>query len=125
MTDTAVTSGIFYLCLSDKFKPEIKSWLIAVSGIAILSISHISVTILFSVGVYIFFEGLNKKEFKSLILTGVTWGICFAFIYIHFIYNHPTRAFMLDFWSKQPAFMPLNPISSEFAQFAIKQAATI
>jgi hypothetical protein len=87
---------------------------ICFAGIVSIFLSNVSVIVLFTCWLFLFYNYfINKNNsFKKLILIGFIWTVFFGIYYFAFIHNHPTKAYMLDYWLKAGAFMPYSPFDS-------------
>lgn len=98
-----------------------KTYLLSFSllGIAAIFFSNISVIGLFTIGIYIFIKDFrkNKKILSYRIFPFVVWIGVFFVYYLFFISNHPSREFMMKYWTQQRGFLPGNIFSSEFYLF--------
>lgn len=91
---------------------------VVISFIAIL-FSNVAVLNLFCLGVYDFLKLIKSRNEFKLLLPYLLVIPFFAVYYWFFIHNHPTKAFMLDFWNEN--FFPTNFSSSEPLKFVIKE----
>lgn len=90
----------------------------AIIGVIAIWFSNVSIIILFVAGVYILYlESFKRKNYKIL-LPFLLWSISFFIYYILFVQDHPTTETMIHYWGK--AFLPLNPLSSNFYSFLHK-----
>ncbi len=125
MTDVAVLCVMYTIAIRQYTETKEKYlWLIC-AGLVALFLSNVGILILFTVGIYLLFSVREKTEYTWLFLTGGIWVLFFGINYYLFIAGHPTRAFMLKYWARENAFMPLNPLSLKFGSFILDQAATI
>jgi len=80
---------------------------VLISSISIF-ISHISIFLLFLLGIYLMYIRLKRKiSILPLLTVGSIWVLCFLFYYYNFITEHPSEKHQVDFW--QYAFMPTRP----------------
>lgn len=85
--------------------------LLASVGVLMLLLSNVAFLILFGAGLTWFSHLLKQKNQREIILalgTMAVWVFAFTFYYLAFIYKHPAQSFMVNYWSKADAFMPLN-----------------
>lgn len=110
--DVFVTLWLYYLSI--KLLEHKNHKYIGFAGIVSIFLSNISIIILFTCWLFIFYHYfINKNNsFKKLIIIGFIWTVFFGIYYFAFIYNHPTKAYMLDYWLKAGAFMPYSPFDS-------------
>lgn len=91
--------------------------LLATMGPVLISLSNISVFVLAAWGatwaahlIHIIRNPSPDRRIlwlRSLFIFG-TWGLFFAAYYTAFIYKHPAKNFMQNFWTNMDAFMPLS-----------------
>ncbi|WP_321369280.1 glycosyltransferase family 39 protein [uncultured Draconibacterium sp.] len=92
-------------------------WQYGLVGIISVWFSNISVILLFSIGLFLLFNNRGKKEnYLAIIAIISLWVFSFATYYVLFIHNHPSKQFMIDFWSNVNAFLPENILSKAFIQ---------
>lgn len=104
-----VFSILLILCLTLMNKSNsTKIKYLTVVGPLLLFLSHITPFVLAGVFLYLMF-GLNtKKEKRLFFILGLVWAIGFGFYYTVFVYGHPSKAFMLQFWENSLGFMPMT-----------------
>lgn len=123
MTDVLVLSGIYYFTLRSYEKPKVKYISLGVFGTISIFLSNVSPIILLCCGIYLFYNDFKAgwKELKHIFITSTVWFLFFSYYFLFFIYNHPTREFMLGYWSNEGAFMPFNPLDIELYKFLIRK----
>lgn len=80
-------------------------------GSGFLLFSNVAVIILFAAGSGVLIHLFRLKrwgEMKPAMLMLASWVGTFGIYYLLFIHQHPGRAFMLKYWSRIDAFMPMN-----------------
>lgn len=80
-------------------------------GVLMLCLSNVAVLILFGGGVTWLARMIQLKawgEIRPAMGVMALWVLAFILYYIAFIHNHPTKEFMLQFWSAEDAFMPFD-----------------
>jgi hypothetical protein len=119
MTDVLVLSSVYFIALKNYKKAETKYLSIAIIGFFSIFLSNVSPIILLSVGCFLLYELVvyKKGKLKYLIFIALVWTISFSVYYFTFIHEHPTREFMISYWSELGAFLPKNPLKIEFYQF--------
>ena len=110
--DVFVTLWLYYLTI--KLLEHKNHKYIAIAGIVSIFLSNVSAIVLFTCWLLLAYNYLFKRAnfFKKLIFLGFIWTIFFGIYYFAFIHNHPTKAYMLDYWLKAGAFMPYSPFDS-------------
>ncbi len=95
-------------------QPGLKNALtLSLTGMLALWFSNVSVFALATIGVVVLFKYFRQKfRLKSFVLIGLSWLVSFGIYYWFFIRNHPTRDFMIQFWTRWNAFFdPLHPVA--------------
>lgn len=85
--------------------------LIASMGVVMLCFSNVAVLVLFGFGVAWLAQLILLKswaEIRPAIGTMAIWVLAFILYYFAFLHNHPSKDFMIQFWSAEDAFMPLD-----------------
>ena len=97
---------------SKKFK--IKWWIYAFIGALSICFSNISIILLFSSGLYTIYKTHYSigKKYLPLLYILVIWMAAFIVYYFLFIYKHPTKDIMVNYW--QSSFLPKDILSIEF-----------
>ena len=125
MTDVLVITYMFYFTLKNQKSISKKYILLGILGTVSIFLSNVSPIILLCCGTFLLYEDLKNgwKEFKHILIISFLWITFFGMYFLFFIYDHPTREFMLRYWSfwGGGAFLPLNPLSIEFYQFIIRK----
>ncbi len=125
MTDVAVLCTMYFIATREFAIPKKKYFWLLFCGSMAIFLSNIGILILFTIGLYLLTSIQKKSEFTWLFLTGGIWVLFFGINYYFFIAGHPTRAFMLKYWSRENAFMPINIWSMKFVYFITEQATDI
>lgn len=119
-TDLFVAILLIYIVLCSVSEKKIAILKLLIFGSLSIYLSNITPIILLSLGIYTLiiykkhFYG-NKQIFYSISILFFFWLLNFVFYFFCFIYNHPTKDFMQNYWGF--AFLPYNPFSSEFYNF--------
>ena len=123
IVDVLVVTMTYYLLLRPYRNPIYRYYLLAFAGILAIGFSNVTPLILFSVGMYFIYQGIQQGDLqlKKLIPLFLLWLLAFAFYYINFIHDHPLKDFMIGYWSRKKAFMPLDVFSKEFLSFVIEK----
>jgi hypothetical protein len=125
MTDAAVSCLLLYLYLQPKQVASRYYTTLIVAGWIAIFLSNAAIIILFSMGITMLWNSRWKSYGNWIMLTGGVWLTAFLIYYSFFIKGHPSKAFMLNYWGNQDAFLPLNLLSEEFIQFAGLQFSNI
>lgn len=117
--DVCIALAIFLVALNYKEKPSKKTalWYIAI-GVVSVWFSNIAVILLFTTGLYCAFMDYKRTNLKRISAIIFCWLASFSIYYLNFIHNHPTKDYMLIYW--EGAFLPFNPISTEFVEFSTR-----
>lgn len=123
MTDVLTITSMIYFTLKNYEKTTNKYVLLGFLGIVSIFLSNVSPIILLCCGAYLFYNMfLNGwNEIKYFIATIFIWILFFGIYFLFFIYDHPTREFMLKYWIDWDGFMPLNPLQIDFYQYIIRK----
>jgi hypothetical protein len=126
MSDVLVANVLYY-CLIKTYKRDFNRYVtLAIVGAVSIFLSNISIIILFTFGLYLIFDSYKKKAWHpGIIYVFLTWSITFGIYYFSFILNHPTRDYMVGYWSREQAFLPLNPLSRSFYLFLFAKSQMI
>jgi len=109
MTDVMVVNAILYFTIKTYKKEQNRYTALAVAGAIAIFLSNISAVILTAAGIYIIADYIKRRQNLLYILgTFVTWAVVFGIYYRCFIYNHPLKELMLEYWTKSGGFMPLD-----------------
>lgn len=121
MIDVLVITCMFYLVLKNYDSIISKYLLIGIIGVLSIFLSNVSPIILLCSGAFLFYNNFRskRKEFWLIIIVSFIWSVYFVIYYRFYIYDHPIKEYMLDYWTKAGAFMPTNPFNIEFYQFII------
>jgi hypothetical protein len=126
MSDVLVAIVLYY-CLIKTYKHDFNRYLtLAIVGAIAVFLSNITVIILFTFGLYLIFDSYRKKIWHpGIIYVFLTWSITFGIYYVCFIQNHPTRNYMVGYWSREQAFFPLNPFKLDFYRFLFTKSQMV
>jgi hypothetical protein len=118
--DVLVHTAIVYSILKSYKKKQTKLYILGITGTLAIFLSNVAPVILSVAGLYILYEQFYTKRQKSnirgSIVVFIIWLSAFAVYYYFFIFNHPTRAFMVSSWSNLNAFLPFDSLNS-FVRF--------
>ncbi len=116
MSDVLVLLMLFYATLIH-FKTEKHKyyWLTALGSMSIF-LSNIAPIVLFTEGVYLLYDNWQNKKnnWRYFISMCLAWAIVFAFYYAFFIHNHTSKTLMINYWSNNNGFVPINPLKKAF-----------
>jgi hypothetical protein len=112
MIDVFILSAIFYFTIKDYQNAHNKYYILTIVGALSILLSNVAPIILFISGLYMFYDNFfvtKNKKILYLSLMALVWLGVFSVYYYFFIYEHPTREFMVEFWSKKNyGFLPLS-----------------
>jgi hypothetical protein len=115
MSDVLVLLFLFYTLLKEYKKERNRFYVLGIAGVIAIFLSNVTPIILFTCGIYLLYNDFfitRKKRILSLFLVFAAWMIAFAVCYYFFIYEHPTRDFMISYWTNyDPSFLPHNSVS--------------
>ncbi len=117
MTDTTISLLIVWSTLVFAQKRDNgQLWIYALIGAVSVWFSNIAVIMLFTSGLYYLYATFKSEDRNpgSAIFVMGSWIISFVVYYLLFVYDHPTREMMVGFWSRAGAFLPGDPLSTEF-----------
>ena len=123
-TDLFVAILLIFTLLKSISEKKIVILQLSLFGSLSIYLSNITPIILLSLGIYTLiiykkhFYG-NKQIFYSISMLFFFWLLNFVFYFLCFIYNHPTKDFMQNYWSF--AFLPANPFNSDFYNFIVSK----
>lgn len=121
ITDVLVLTCMFYFTIKNANSAFKKYILLGLLGTIGIFLSNVSPIILLCCGSYLLYKDFENewKELKYILVVSLVWIVFFSIYFAFFIYNHPTRDYMVGFWSKWDggAFLPLNPFSADFYMF--------
>jgi hypothetical protein len=124
MSDVFVLLCMLYLLLKDYKNNRAKYYLLGVVGIIAVFLSNLAPVILFTCGIYLFYEHLFMSRIKNIIplfIVGIIWLSTFLLYYCFFIYNHPQQEFMQIYWFRSGAFLPLAPFTIDLYVFLFEK----
>lgn len=97
-----------------------KNWkgvlLNSIIGAASIWFSNVAIIFLFASGIYLLI--CNKKFIGYAVIPIFFWLMSFFVYYYLFIHGHPTKDFMIKYWSNANAFWPQNLLSLDFYVFS-------
>ncbi|MCB0647529.1 MAG: glycosyltransferase family 39 protein [Saprospiraceae bacterium] len=117
MTELLGSLVMIYLYLIyRKKRPNYPLVILGISGTIFILFANIAVIILFVIGILLIVEGYanEKKIDKERLLVITTWALAFSAYYILFYFNHPSEAYMKNFWKNVDGFFPYNIFSTSF-----------
>lgn len=125
ITDVLVITCMFWFTIKNYRNSSQKYIILGALGAISIFLSNVSPIILLCSGVYLLYEDFKNgwKEFKYIFTVSFIWVAFFSLYFAFFINDHPTRAFMVRYWSRWDggAFLPLNPFKIEFYQFVVRK----
>jgi hypothetical protein len=132
MTDVFVLLSIFYFVQKDYKKEVNKFFVLGITGIVAIFLSNVAPIILFTCGIYLVYDDFlvtKRKRIFSLSTVFIVWLSTFLLYYYFFIYEHPAREFMVNYWTGNQgygltAFLPHSSIKL-FVVFLIAKANMI
>lgn len=121
MTDVLVFLVLSYTTIKKNDSIGRDYMLLIVLGCICVFLSNVTPIILLTCGLYLVYHHVmlayQEKSLKILSVIFSSWFISFLIYFILFVYNHPARNAMLDYWQHANAFLPANPISADFYGF--------
>src|SRR5690606_22381132 len=119
MTDVMILTGMYFFTLKRYKSLNTKYIVLTVVGSISIFLSNVSPIILLCCGIYLLYKSYKNKwiNIKYLFIVASVWVSVFVAYYLLFIHNHPTKNFMIMYWSNQGSFMPLNPFKIDFYNF--------
>jgi len=109
-TDVMVFLLLLYCYFKSYNSEKNKTLVLSIVGVLAVTLSNVSIIVFFILGLYtLCFE---CKKLKQLFVPFTIWLLAFITYYGVFLYGHPSRSLMQDYW--EFAFMPLNPFSAKF-----------
>lgn len=115
MTDVLVLLSVFYFVLKEYKKEEKKYYILGIVGVVSIFLSNVAPIILFTCGLYLFYDNFfvtKKIKIISLSILSVVWLSIFFLYYCFFIYEDPSKEYMMWYWSDRNAFsllsLPIN-----------------
>ena len=114
MIDVMVYTAIVYFILKNYKREQTKLYILSIAGILAVFLSNVTPIILSVAGLYLLYDQFYLKKTKNiagLAVVFIIWLSAFAVYYYFFIANHPSREFMVGFWTFVHGFLPLNSFS--------------
>jgi hypothetical protein len=110
MTDVFILLLVFYLVIKNYKNERNKYYVQGIVGALSVFLSNVAPIILFTAGLCLLYTHffVLKQKIVPLLAVFVTWLGFFSVYYYFFIYEHPTREFMVVYWSKESAFLPYS-----------------
>jgi len=127
MTDVLVLLTTYYIILKNYDNLNYKYLILASWGALAIFLSNVAPVILTTAGIYLIYSSIKSTKLEAHILLQIfeIWFVTFAVYYVLFIHNHPSQDYMLAFWEKNNAFLPMNPLHKEFYVFIYKKASLL
>jgi hypothetical protein len=119
MADVFVGLLLYFFLLKHYRNEQNKYIILGIIGSTALFFSNISPILLFTISLFLIITSYKREVLPYLLMVFCAWGICFALDYYFFIFNHPSRTYMIGYWTNEKAFMPLNPMKGDFYKFLI------
>ncbi|MDR2125925.1 MAG: glycosyltransferase family 39 protein [Prevotellaceae bacterium] len=123
--DVFVLTIIFYLIIKEYKSERNKYYALGIVGALSVFLSNVAPIILFTAGLYLLYTHffVSKQKIVSLLVVFVTWLSFFSVYYYFFIYEHPTREFMVAYWSGlENAFLPYHSFGDCCKFISVKRA---
>ncbi len=127
MIDVLVLLGLYFLVLKPYKEAKTQMYLLGIFGAISIMLSNVSPILLACIGLHLVIKGIRmpKSNIKSIFVLFGVLGVTFLIYYVAFIHHHPTKDFMLKFWTKNNAFMPINPFDAIFYRFFYDKVLTV
>lgn len=119
MTDVFTGLLVYFFLLKDYKSKTNRFIILGCIGVLSVFLSNISPILLCTIFVFLILTLPKKEIVHDMPIVFVPWAVCFALYYCFFISNHPTRTYMIGYWTVSNGFMPLNPLSAVFYRFLI------
>jgi hypothetical protein len=109
MTDVMVVNALLFFALKPYRNERNRYITLTIAGALAIFLSNISAVMLACIGLYMIAHYARRRQ-GIWYLSGafLCWAVVFVVYYSCFIYNHPLKQLMLDYWIKAGGFMPLN-----------------
>lgn len=123
MSDVMVTLIMTGILIEKKMSANTKNFWLGLAGSVAIFLSNIAPIILASIGIYLIAVNLSKGKLitRGQLLVFAFWTFTFLIYYLFFIYGHPARAYMLNYWGAKTGFAPINPFQkSTYVYFFLK-----
>lgn len=128
MSDLLVLMYMYYFLLKDYRDETQKYYILGAAGAVGIFLSNVAPIILFTVGLYLFFDSYYQKKkahIRHVILVSFIWGCLFLLYYVLFIHNHPSRDAQVRECRYYHYFMPVNPFKLDFFEFIVHKVQMI
>lgn len=102
--------------------PSFKSFVtISILGVCSIFFSNVAVISLSSCGLWLIYSKWKQRRLLwALILAMLPWLIAFVVYYVLFIHDHPSRGYMMRYWSQKGAFFDLGSIEAATTSTILK-----
>lgn len=111
MTDVMVVNAMLFFTIKSYRKEQNRYLTLAVAGAFAIFFSNVAAVILACMGLYIIVGYIKDRRYLWPISGAFSaWAIVFGVYYQCFIYNHPLKQLMLEYWIKAGGFMPINKL---------------
>ena len=113
--DVMVTCALLYFFFKKYNNSQNKYLILAIAGLIAVFLSNVAPIILFTIGIYLLYDNLlDKKNLIATLSLFFFWGVVMLTYFILFIYNHPTKDKMVDYWLHTYSFMPVSLSAGTF-----------
>ncbi len=126
MSDVLVFLAFYYFTLKNYEDEKNRYRTLTAVGFISIFLSNIAPIALFTEGSYFLFIYIrNKKQIpKQLIITFFIWIITYFAYYFLFVYHHPAQSMMVNYWSSNNGFMPINPFEKKLYSSLFERTRT-
>ena len=109
ITDVMVAIAICYFTVKNYRDEKNRYIVLAIAGAIGIFLSNVSPLLLSGAGLCLVIEYIKtKRNLSSLLIALGTWAIVFGVYFFCFVYHHPLKETMLNYWTQAGGFMPLN-----------------
>ena len=127
IVDGTVALLLFNVYLYQGISLNKKICLLLILGILSIYFSNISVIYLATIGIHVVYwkivrtncvdekskySDIYSLKWSILLYFGLILIVNFVVYYYFFAFDHPTKAYMQDYWSRHGAFVPLEPLEA-------------
>jgi hypothetical protein len=105
MGDVTICIAILWLVLRHEASSRMYFGSLIVVGIIAITLSNVAIIVLTATGFYLLTHGYWQTHKKALIWIGTAWICTFLIYYTLFVMNHPSKEYMLTFWSNKNGFL--------------------
>ncbi|TDI81608.1 MAG: hypothetical protein E2O83_00725 [Bacteroidetes bacterium] len=113
--DVLLFSLILYATISTKFYNKRAIFLYTLLTVVSIWISNISILAIIVAGLYLLVKKVYIDKIYNVFIVFIAWLISFGAYYYYFIYDHPLKPFMMNYWKEH--FLPLNHSGNEALDF--------